>query len=360
MAITEVYVDPSLDSNSGAGTSGDPYGDYQYCFSTGSHDTTNGTRVNVKAGTAEDLAAALDLSGWGTPTADAPLLIQGYTSVPGDGGIAEIDGGGSYGMFASADTDFIAIIDMKMGNSGSATVVDLDNDITMINCEIHTSTGIGIDIDSRGFVGNCYVHDVDATGIDLTTGFIYSCYIKLADPGIVLRGSGHALFNVITCTGASDGVRTTGDHDVIMNNTMYSTSGTGEGVNVSSTAEGAIILNNYAEGFSGIGGYGAQFVAGSWVMLYAGNRYYNNTSNEDLSGTISVNIDNSAVGSSALANPGSEDFSVNTDLKAGAWPGEIGQILANQFFDIGALQREEPGGGGGLLVHPGMSAGMRG
>ena len=52
MAITEVYVDPSIAADSGAGTVGDPYGDLEYAIEQTTFDTTNGTRVNIKIGRA--------------------------------------------------------------------------------------------------------------------------------------------------------------------------------------------------------------------------------------------------------------------------------------------------------------------
>lgn len=83
MAITEYYIDPAIDANSGTGTIGDPFGDLQYALDTVTRDGTNGDRFNVKAGTAEVLTAALSLATYGTPTEAAPLVIQGYTSAAG-------------------------------------------------------------------------------------------------------------------------------------------------------------------------------------------------------------------------------------------------------------------------------------
>ena len=43
---TELYVDPSIAADSGAGTIGDPYGDLEYCIEQETFDLTNGTRIN--------------------------------------------------------------------------------------------------------------------------------------------------------------------------------------------------------------------------------------------------------------------------------------------------------------------------
>ena len=103
MALTEIFVDPSIAGNSGAGTLGNPYGDLQWLLDQETFDTVNGSMINVdvNVGTAEILAAGLDLVGnftaGGAPSATAPLLIQGYDSAAGDGnwavqtGIGRID-----------------------------------------------------------------------------------------------------------------------------------------------------------------------------------------------------------------------------------------------------------------------------
>ncbi len=53
MALTEIYVDPAIAADSGAGTEGSPYGDLEYAIEQETFDLTNGTRVNIKAGTDE-------------------------------------------------------------------------------------------------------------------------------------------------------------------------------------------------------------------------------------------------------------------------------------------------------------------
>lgn len=53
------------------------------------------------------------------------------------------------------------------------------------------------------------------------------------------------------------------------------------------------------------------------------------------------------------------DFNVGANLQGVGFPGSIAG-LPNGYNDIGALQAQSGGGGGGLLTHPGMSGGMRG
>ena len=133
----------------------------------------------------------------------------------------------------------------------------------------------------------------------------------------------------------------------VFNNTVYSNGGTGKGLVTDSNGDNTTILNNYIEGFSGAGGVGISIISGASARVLQANRYYNNTTHESLVGAVYTDTDNSAVSASALTNPGGGDFSVGTDLKAGAWPSDFNGSNTDQFMDIGAAQREEPAGGGG-------------
>ena len=118
MAITEIYVDPSINADSGTGAIGTPYGDLEWAIEQATFDTTNGTRINIKAGTAEILAASLDTAlnsaspsaAW-VPTPTAQLIFQGYTTAAGDGGKGDIDG--NNGNFEILIGGYIYIINLE-------------------------------------------------------------------------------------------------------------------------------------------------------------------------------------------------------------------------------------------------------
>lgn len=351
MGYTETYIDPSIAADSGTGTIGDPYGDIQYALNTMTRDGTNGDRLNVKAGTDEVLANSLSLATYGTPVPGAPLVFQGYTSVAGDGGIGGISGNGTYTLFADSTLDFLVFIDMHLHNSGASNnIINLDLGCQFENCEIDNTGQTGLSLGWSCKIRSCYFHNIGAIGV--LTG--QHCYIEhnyftngtndfsnaiSANRGNVVQ------HNVINIDGASNGIQA-GNQDVVCrNNTIYSSAGTGTGVTVSAQ-DHIEISNNYIEGFSGAGGI-AISVGDFELGILRGNRYYNNTTHVSLGGSPPlVNEDNSAVGSSALTNPGSGDFSVGESLKAGAWPGIIPGINQPQYLDIGAVQREELGGGG--------------
>ena len=123
MAISEIYVDPSIAADSGTGTIGDPFCDLEYAIEQTTFYTTNGTRVNVKAGTDEVLAAVINtaMADTGTtvawvPAIAAQMIVQGYTAAAGDGGIGGISGGGSIGIMTT--DQFVSFIDMHLHNCG--------------------------------------------------------------------------------------------------------------------------------------------------------------------------------------------------------------------------------------------------
>jgi len=160
-ALTEVYVDPSIDADTGTGTVGDPYGDLQHAMDTASLGT-DGTRFNIKAGTSEVLTAALDWSTHGTLTTQQPMVIQGYTAAAGDGGIGVIDGDATYAVI-SAGANYVAFRDMHLTNTGSEDIVDASSTSpAFFNVEFSDSTGYGIEAVNAvsGLIDSCYFHDL--------------------------------------------------------------------------------------------------------------------------------------------------------------------------------------------------------
>ena len=352
MAITETYVDPAIAGASGAGTVGDPYGDLQHALDTMTRDSTNGDRINIKAGTDEILGAAIDLSTYGTPDGPAPLVFQGYTTAAADGGIGGISGAATYSVI-NETKDYISFVDMHLHNSGSANIVQLDIRSALINCEIDNTTAHGCVLDTQNIVFSCYIHNCGGRGVSIGSGLVYSCYFEngandFDDAYWTNNGPNHVVSCVFNLDGASNGINYTTYRIplLISNNTIYSSSGTGTGILLGANSDAPVVVaNNYVEGFSGAGGIGYDTADGSNMYLYS-NRAYNNTTNFDTAGAV-VDSDNSATAASALTNPGAGDFSVGTDLKAGAYPTSFKGTSTNQYMDIGAAQRQEPAGGAG-------------
>lgn len=360
-APTQYYVDPSIAGDSGAGSVGSPYGDLEYCLEQITRDSTNGDQINIKAGTAEILEFALDIEGdYGTPTAIAPITFRGYTTAANDGGIGAITGGGSVSIFTHSTASFTHFVDLHLTNTGSASILGLNDGCLVANCELDTSSGIAIDVDGLGKVVNCYIHDCTGTYaifLSSTGGIVYGNLIAsgVTVSGISVASSIFIGNNVVklTTTNGADGIRWSDDSQII-NNSVFATAGTGAGfVGSGAGRDKMVILNNIAEGFSGTGGVGYDFSATDHTLLWGHNAAFNNTTDENKStGEILVDIggDDIPLAASAFADPSSLDFSVGTEVKATAMPNFVGGATTpgtTQFLDMGAAQREEAGGGGG-------------
>ena len=364
-APTETYIDPNIAGDSGTGAIGDPYGDVQWALDQVGRDGANGDRFNVKAGTDELLTGALDVTGsYGTPDAGAPLIFQGYTTAAGDGGIGGVSGNNSVAVIDSVQLDYITFIDMHLHNTGANTIIGLDNFCYFINCEIdNNSSGSGLDLDQRSLVIGCYIHDIAGRGVN-NTGFGLTIFCHFENDGgadmttAVTANSQSVMFCTFDIDGATDGILVGGGSGNAIGNSIYSTAGTGRGI-VSEGIPSAAILSNVIEGFSGVGGIGIEVAGGDLVML-GHNAFYNNTTNETLTGDVWLDLGNDIVlagaGNSPFIDAANDDFRIKPSVQALGYPtaNYLGLAVRN-YLDIGALQRMSQ-----MLTHPGMAGGARG
>ena len=361
-APTETYVDPSLDSLSGAGTSGDPYGDLQWALDQMTRDSTDGDRVNVKAGTAEVTTGTLTLATYGTPTATAPLIIQGYTSAEGDEGVGEIDGNGSFGCFAATE-DYVTVADMHIHNGGSAVLLNFDNFCSAFRCEINNTSANGMHFDINGEATQCNIHDVGGEGV-MGAVRVWFCYFAngTKDFTFAVRPADDCSVygNMIIIDGSSIGIRVgDGRNFGIHHNSILSSSGTGSGLLITGGHKNGVISNNIVEGFSGVGGDGINFSTHTGnKTIYVNNAFYNNTANESNkpTGKWLVDSDNESLGSSPFAKSGSNTFSNRFIYFA---PLDVGDVWAGAYpvgsnRDKGAVQHVDAGGGAVQLIEGGL------
>lgn len=360
MALTEIYVDPAIAGNSGTGTSGDPYGDLQYGLNTATRDATNGNRFNVKAGTAEILAAALVLTTYGTPTMAAPLVFQGYTSAAGDGGIGQIDGNATYSMIAS-QPGHVHWVDMKLFNAGANRVVDVGAGALFLNCEVTGNSGAakhGINM-SSGAVIRCKVHTLSSQylGVGAAGGnvLVEDCYIEgsFSAGGVSAAGNVHIRNCIFNISSGGYGVYIgTSNFLSVENCSFYSSAGTGAAIYVNAAGSNPMqaIRNNIITGWSGAGGKGVRSLAAARMLLYGANAFYNNTTNEENIGAINT-LTNITLTNAPFTDAGGGDFSIATaakaELQAQGWPSSFNGISTNQFLDPGAVQIQIPTATGG-------------
>ena len=113
MALTEYYVAPSSgnDTTGNGLTDGTAWATVQKALDTITAGA-GGDRINVKndSGTDDVLASALTLATYGAPTNAAPLVIQGYTTTAGDGGIGGISGNALVPIISLGTEDYVSFI----------------------------------------------------------------------------------------------------------------------------------------------------------------------------------------------------------------------------------------------------------
>jgi len=340
-APTEVYVDPAIAGDSGTGTIGDPYGDLQFALDSATRDATNGDRFNIKAGTDEILAAALSLVTYGTPTFDAPLIFEGYTSAAGDGGIGGIDGNnGNFTIFAGAAS--VHFINMHLHNTGTATVVTVAMRSIITGCEVNNSSGGGIVINNNETVCDSnHVHDIGGVGINRTGGTaggnILRNYLKNDGTNDFTTAiSINTTFadcarNIISIDGASNGIATT-DRSNITRNSILSAGGTGKGISVSATSKlVASLHSNLVEGFSGVGGEGIEIPVGTRQMaIYGKNAVFNCTTAYDVD-TVDIMVllgDNETLSVTPFAKSGADTFANRLAYFA---PVDTGNVIGGAY-----------------------------
>jgi len=321
---TDYYVDPSIAGNSGAGTVGDPYGDLQYALDTITQDTTDGDRINVKAGTAEILTAALSLTTYGTPNYAYPLIFQGYTTSQGDGGIGAIDCQ-TFTAITNAGNG-ISWFDMEVYDGPSTgSLITLLGFSSIAGCYIHDSDGHGLTVsgDYSAVVGNRF-EDLGSSGYhmlgvnnNVDGPIINGNYFKqgasrTCDHAAKIQGPYTAFTaNIISIDSTSDGVDFTKYGCYVDGNTILSSSGTGIGINLSSTFDMCNhVVNNYIEGFSGAGGVGLSNASSSnGSGVFGQNAYYNNTTDQTQNCELNYELgDNETLGATGLTKSGSDTY----------------------------------------------------
>jgi hypothetical protein len=209
-------------------------------------------------------------------------------------------------------------------------------DVMFLECNIHTNTGDGLSAQSAAFsrwtngkVLGCSIHDNGDAGIR-TSGaeiIISNCLIYDNTDGIIIPSTAvtKSFCGITNCT--------------FFNNSA-------DGIDGSATAAGTISSGIYNNTFRSNGG--SAFTLGN---LDTFNIDYNHANNNTTSDTLPG--DNNATGDPLFTSEvdGSEDFIPLTGsplIGAGVNGGNIGAVA------------HADGGGGGLLVHPGMTGGMRG
>ena len=349
MAITQYYVDPSINANSGTGTIGDPFGDLQYALNTVTQDTSNGDQFNIKSGAAEVLAGTLDFTTYGTPSNVAPLCFAGYTSSLNDGGVGIIDGNGLYKVMTMPNYCYAR--DLEIRNSGTNQLISGSHVWSaLIRCTLHGVTSGSYGIYGGRLIG-CHIYDIGSTyalgavnlfGCGIFQGptntaanlaylfdsyqFVNNLFVNTVDSGNAISGHNQIRFN---CIGNS----------ILVNG--------GNGINMTGGSQGGTVINNLVEG----AGTGILTVGDSVV---AGNAVYNSsTADYNQNGQDVLFADNESLSASPFEKTGAATWA---NAKAYFAPADVGNVRTGAYSSIdgvkGAIGVQATAGGGGAVLHP--------
>ena len=342
MALKEIVVDPSIAADSGAGTELDPYGDLEFAIESETFGAS-GTRISVIGGTDEVLAAeigaALIAASW-TPSATAPLIIEGCTASPGDGGIGGISGGGSVSILTQTAPpgDYITFKNMHLHNSGAARLLDLGDRCLLTVCELDTcSEAIAIRMLLASSMNDCYVHDITSASQAVYFNNPNSVgnrgnFIEYAGAGDAVRLQTTGIFesNIVIVTGNANGINAVGSTQCeVRHNSVFSTNNSNQ-AGIAAQGRG-IIENNTIEGFSAAGGYGIEFTAAMTALSFRGNAVYDcetEYGTPDFDYTVGT-PDNETLTASPFTSAATGNFApVDTgNVKEGSLPSIIGGNL---------------------------------
>lgn len=356
---TYTYVDPSIAADSGAGSIGDPYGDLQYALDQVTRDATNGDQFNVKSGTDEILAAILDFSTYGAPTAVVPVIIRGYASAANDGdfeagtGIGGIDG--NDGDFSISGTNYVHYIHMHLHNTGTAAMAGTTVIVRAIQCELDTSTG-GMTFHTDSQLFGCHIHDISGDPIRAlifvgnymdntqTTKFSGDIY----DTGVVTARCLRNIF-VVDSGFSAHVIRFNDDESGIMHNSIFATgAATGTGISFDTNREQIQLQNNLVEGFSGAGGKGVDGVSRTeGYIIFTNNGVYNCATAYPNPADAIFEDDNETLGATPFAKSGALTFANRFTYFAAADTGNVqgGGFPVGSRIDKGAVQHADPAGG---------------
>jgi len=352
--MASYFASESGTVNGGSGTDIDPWGPQTgptlNCMERAldgliTQNPTDGDILNLSDASTITLTKNFDTSTYGVPTQTARLTIRGYTTSEGDGGKATIDGAATYGMVNTA-VDYVDLIDLTIQNSGSAKSIDMDNFCNVIRCTCDNR----VDLDAACTVFGC---DITATGSTIALLIENRCVVAY---NWLSAGTAEAIYsnnvdtviyrNIVNMSGAGVAIRLTQRDNSVDHNSILGTSNAGTGILFVTTNRLAHqITNNLIEGVA----TGINFASPiDNLVLYAGNAFRDNTTDESGKQNVIIDEDNElALGSALYAKSGANTFANRATYFA---PADVGNLRAGAWgglgLDKGAVQSVAAGGGG--------------
>lgn len=303
-----------------------------------------GNIVHIKAATYTMTAVSVVKDG----TAALPIVLRGYNTTRGDAPAFADQPVLAFGANASTFGDYFQLYDISVtttsanglqlgvgglkhnckstNSSGTASRIALfaDREGVVMRCEGVSTNGMAIHLndDRCRALGN-YAHD-SATGINTNT----------SPSGTTIA------YNIVDSCTTAISIITFSTASTIISNTLFgAATPAGTGINIASTASThLVVMNNTISGFA----TGINSAASVGVNFFDYNNFFNNT-------TDRVNVTagpNDTALDPGFADAANGNFAIGANLRAKGFPGVFPGGLSTGYLDIGAVQRQEPAGGG--------------
>lgn len=317
-------------------------------------------RVNIKAGTNYAVSAAMN----NNKSSSGRIILEGYGSVPGDGGKAIINGGNSgtgYNLLSSTTgrTTFKNLIFDSNGATGGAATslltLSTGTGVVVFNCIFRNSRGHGLNSSGiGGLVIECLAHDTGQGGSS-TYGFQGSTttFLNCISRDNAGRGFGESNSEIVclNCISYRNtiGFLLSGGSGVLINCDAYDN--TGDGFSFFSSAVNFARFVNINAVKNGGWGINLASVARQVMLLSVGfgSGSAINTSGMISSPTSVMNVEEVGTviypaDTTPWADPDNGNFDIVLPEAIGAGYGQFPEGLTTGYPDIGAAQHQPSSG----------------
>lgn len=323
--MAEYYVRPVNGNNGNTGLS------HAQAWQTFAHaitqlvtlrNATTGDRINVNSEGTDTVTSVQSV----VTSVTAPLVVQGYTSTAGDGGIGILSGGNTSNIMTHATNDGLIVKDMKIMNC-PGNAIDVDAHCRFDGCWFTNITGNAIDANDMVVVTNCRFDEISGRCVRADCGAVWGCHMlstssmtKQFTAGIIfdqVADGKYVVGNIIHANGAS-AMEITGTgtpspspliyvahNSLLMTNSVAST----RGIRVVEEAAAGMhcyILDNLIEGF--VTGIDISAATSRSMAVVGGNSLYNNTTAMSLGDAV-VQYRNETLLTTPFAKVGTNDYS---------------------------------------------------
>jgi hypothetical protein len=281
-----------------------------------------------------------------------PIHIDGYTTTPGDGGQATIDGNSGAlvsGMDYDGTVTAIHVYSYLRFTGFSSHGFDgiAVGDLIFRYCEFDNNGGLGLSAKDDVSILGCHFHDNADTGAYLNgSGIVIGCLFRNNLNGLGIEGPGNNyVHNCIAAGNTNLGIQVDGGLSILINNTVWGNNkDTVTGINLLSAVRCVLVNNIVMECGTGI----ASDTADNWTakVNLVNNLVHDCTTPYNANAATEIGA---LSGDPLLVDPDNGDFTLDDGspaINAGAWPANV----PNAPTQLG--NTEHLGAGATVVLYP--------